>query len=198
MLLRVFLLSLPFCALFLAGLLSPPGSSSVSTAARGVIALTVTIALTAGFLVSRYGNETIDVFTRQEVDAVAHLYRIAPRGSLLLAGDANLPWKYREYGGYEYKTLGEYELDFSGPNELAHGVARILESSGGREGYFIVTRSQRETVRLLGVPSPSKSGSADGSDGVTWLQYLEQAVQDSPEFEVLFENRDGTIFTLRS
>ena len=197
MLLRVYLLSLPFCALFLAGLFVGPRPASALGTARSCCALLVTLLLITGFLVSRYGNQTIDFFTREEVEAVSQLYRIAPPGSLLVAGEGNLPWKYRDYGGYEYRTLEEYDLEFSSEHELARSVARTLETAGVRVGYLIVTRSQKETVRLLGVPAPSKTYAA-GSDGTPWLTYLESVLQSSPEFEVVFENRDATIFSLRS
>jgi hypothetical protein len=196
MLLRVYLLSLPFCALFLAALLTTPRSGATLGAPRVLVAILVIAVLTGGFLVSRYGNQTIDVFTPQEVEGVSQLYRLAPKGSLLLAGDGNLPWKYRDYGGYEYKTLDEYRLDFGSKDRLAGSVASIMDARSGSQAFLIVTRSQRETVKLLGVRPPSK-GPVDIADGDQWLTHLETALQSSPEFDVLFQNRDSTIFTLR-
>ncbi len=196
MLLRIYLLILPFCALFMAGLVTGGSSESSPTAARACLAALLTFVLVSGFMFSRYGNQTIDYFTSEEVAAVSHLYEMAPTGSLLLAADANLPWKHKHYGSYEYRTLDKYRLSFSSETALAESLARILESGDGPEAFFILTRSQKEAVRLLGLPAPAHETRLGFSNQRSWLVDLEKTLKASTRFETVLENPDATIFEL--
>jgi hypothetical protein len=142
-LLRVFLFALPAVAFFIALLVFPS-----LRAGQGVFA-TVGVAvlgcfLLAGFQYTRYGNERTDSFTKGDVSAVRALYRLAPRGSTIVGATGNLPWRYRDYNGYDYKTLNELPTWRRSAHPNPTALIRQLESrhlpSGG---YLIVTRSTR-------------------------------------------------------
>lgn len=197
MLLRVYLLILPFCVVFMAALFVPDSSKHrVSRARVGLTAL-ASVVLLFGFVVARYGNQTIDRFSSAEVEAVDELYKLAPRGSLLLAVDGNIPWKHRNYEAYEYKTFEEHNLPFSSREELALAVAEILEPKARTGAYLIITKGQKETVSLLGIPPPTQSSEFDFVDRRMWPAYLEQALLHSPRFRTVFANEDARIFALR-
>lgn len=198
MLLRVYLLALPISALFAAGLLAPANATRtpVGGPARPALVAVLCLGLVAGFLVARYGNQTIDMFTSEEIDGVVHLYRIAPEGSYLLAAEANLPWKYQEYGTYRYETLRDHELDFTAPSQMATGLATILQTQPAPARFFVVTRGQKEAISLLGVPAPTNGAQPQLEPGRTWLDALEAALEQSARFRIVFANRDATIFLL--
>jgi hypothetical protein len=196
MLLRIYLLILPFCALFIGCFLAGSFSKSPPTGARACVATLLGAVLVSGFLLSRYGNETVDRFTSEEVDAVSHLYRIAPTGSLLLAADNNLPWKYKHYGSYDYKTLNEYNVTFSNEGALERSVMAIMERRGGPDAFFIVTKGQKEAVKLLGVPAPTREARLGFSSHRRWLVDLEHTLRESPKFQTVFINPDAAIFVI--
>lgn len=196
MLLRLYLLVLPFCSLFVAGLFASRSSKLRPTAAKACLAALLSFFLLAGFLLARYGNETIDRFTSEEIEAVSELYEVASTGSLLLAADANLPWKYKHYGDYEYKTLDEYNLGFSSAEALQRSVAEILERADGPAGFFIVTKGQKEAVTLLRLPAPTNERELGFSTQRRWLVDLEETLKGSPSFVTVYNNTDASIFTL--
>ncbi len=198
MLLRVYLFSLPFCALFTAGLLSIRGFDAQRSVRSVFVCTALGVVLLGGFLLIRYGNQTIDRFTPGEVDAVATLYRIAPTGSVLIAGDNNLPWKYRGYERYEYKTLADYRLDFADPDSMVSGIEKLMQGEGNREAFLIITRGQKEAVNLLGVPAPADKSPEARFGGGDWLTYVEATLKDSPKFDQILTTDDSTIFTLAS
>jgi hypothetical protein len=144
--------------------------------------------LATGFLFTRYGNERATLFTPAEVHAVDHLYATAPQGSLLLAASPNVPWKQRHYDDYRYQLLSR-QLHFEGPPpssaQLATEVARYIQRNGTGHTYLIITRSQKVYDTVLG--AQKWGSSAD----------VERAVERSPRFSKVFDNRDGRIFVLR-
>ena len=186
MLMRVYLFSLPFAACYAAQALMPsPGRRAwqlpLVLAAGGALFL-------AGFLFTRYGNERATLFTPAEVRAVDRLYAMAPPGSLLLAVSPNVPWKQRHYADYRYQLLSR-QLQFEGPPpssaQLATEVARYMKRNRTGRAYLIVTRSQKVYDAVLGA---QKWGSSTD---------VERAVERSPRFSKVFDNRDGRIFVLR-
>jgi hypothetical protein len=186
MLMRVYLFSLPFAACYAAQALMPsPGRRAwllpVVLTAGGALFL-------AGFLFTRYGNERATLFTPSEVRAVDRLYAMAPPGSLLLAASPNVPWKERHYADYRYQLLSR-QLRFEGPPpsspQLATAVARYMKRNRTGRSYLIVTRSQKVYDDVLG--SQRWGSSTD----------IEHAVERSPRFSKVFDNRDGRIFVLR-
>lgn len=196
MLLRVYLMALPFCALFIAALLTLKTGGGRRNLTTGLVASLLGIAFLGGFLISRYGNQTLDMVTTEEVRAVAHLYEIAPAGSLLLAADANVPWKYQHYGTYRYKTLRDYKLDFSSRETLEVSLAGVMQDRGISPSFLLLTRSQREAVTLLGEPAPARHPHRTSLSGAGWLDEVEQTLELSARFEPVFTNPDATIYVL--
>jgi hypothetical protein len=180
MLMRVYLFSLPFTACYAARAVLPRPGWLASGALAGV-----GLVLVSGFLFTRYGNEQTALFTRAEVRAANRLYEIAPKGSLLLAGSTNVPWKQRHYADYRYQLLSR-QLVFAGrPTraQLAASVARYMRGAK-TPAYLFVTRSQRIYDTVLGAP---RWGSTTD---------ILRAVRSSPQFRAVFDDGDAQIFVL--
>jgi hypothetical protein len=181
-LLRVFLFSLPFTA-FLAA----------AAVRRAPPALTValTLALIGGFLVTRYGNERMDWFSRNEVRAVNRLDALAPAGSTLVAWSSSLPWQARDYGSHRYRTVVAADdwpqiarLPAGGPAQLRLIASLLRAQRGG--AYLVITRSQEAEVDLTGL-GPRGS-----------LERVDAGLRRSPAFRLLYVNHDGSVYTLRN
>src|SRR5919199_97054 len=89
MLLRIYLFPLPAAAYFVAATAFPSSTQRMSWHAAAVGALSAM--LLGGFLFARYGNERMDYITHREVQAIHHLYAIAPPGSVLVGLMPNIP-----------------------------------------------------------------------------------------------------------
>lgn len=181
-LLRVFLFALPAVSFFIAQLTfpAPGGGRSRLTAVAGAI---VGCALLAGFQLTRYGNERMDAFTPGDVAAVKALYRLAPAGSKLVAGTANLPWRYRGYADYDYSTVDQlraWSVPHPDPGQLLHAVEAKLARTGG---YVIFTRSTQIQAELLnGTPRA--------------LPGLVSFLRSAPGARELYRAREADIFFL--
>ncbi|MGH2809666.1 MAG: hypothetical protein ACRDIA_02160, partial [Actinomycetota bacterium] len=186
MMLRIYLFVLPFAAFLMARLFLVRTESRRWVA--GALAGATTMTLLPGFLLSRYGNEVMNQFTSQEVAAVGRLYRLAPKGSMLVAATEALPWKYRDYGEYRYRDMTDLDLppESRPTEELAHALRREAE---GRRIFVIFTRSTRENAALLGVPYPGSKQAGPG-----WVSRMEGRLKNSPAARTVFSNRDATIF----
>jgi hypothetical protein len=182
MLMRVYLFSLPFTACYAARALVPApgwlGSGALACAA---------LVLVAGFLFTCYGNEQAELFTPGEVRGVNRLYEVAPRGSRLLAGSTDVPWKQRHYADYRYQLLSQKLTFAARPTraQLGASVARYMRA-GKTPAYLFITRSQRVYDRVLG--SPRWGSTTD----------ILAAVRASAEFRAVFDDGDAQIFVLRS
>lgn len=178
MLMRVYLFSLPSVAFFAAALFytAPAlGSSWRTSAGIGLIS----VLLLAGFPVARYGNERMDSFSVQEVDAVHRLYNIAKPGSLIVAAVWNVPWRFRDYEQYRYAALTDEAL--SGDVDA---IAHFMKNKRYTGTYLILTRAQKAYVELFVGAPPG-----------TWERF-ERAVTESREFRLVFANEDAKIFVL--
>ncbi|MDQ3669799.1 MAG: hypothetical protein M3377_05905 [Actinomycetota bacterium] len=189
-LLRAYLFALPFVAFFAASFFFPTpaaGRSRLTAAVAGVAGLAVLI----GCLVARYGNEQMDYFTHDETAGIERLYDLAEPGSLLVAGSANLPWKYRDYEEYDYATLTSTEA-WSRMTATSGSLTPVVQEAARlmrREpdsAYLIITRSQKAEVDLLGVGPPGS------------LDQLEDALAGSRNFRVVYATEDASIFALAS
>jgi hypothetical protein len=185
LLLRVYFFALPFIAFLAAGLFLPVKEAATSWRAAGAIGLAVVVLL-GGFLFARYGNERIEHFTSEELAAVRHLYEVAPRGSLLLAATPDLPWKFQDYVGYEYRTVGSLKSSRGGGNgELAEPVLGIMREHRRQGAYFIITRSNQADAEARGILPPGS------------LDRLEQALRRAPGVQLIYANQDARIYALR-
>jgi len=201
--LRVFLFSLPAVALLAAWLFFPRERQDPLGPARGLGRLlgrlplarsgvweTLTLALVAclllaGFQFARYGNERFANFTRADAAAVAALYRLAPLGATLDAGNDNLPWRYERYASYNYldgiDSLPEWQV----PHPSVRRLRGQLEAAlGPRGGYVIFT--------------PSTYIYAEQFEGTPQLLHqLAALLESSPGVRLLYQHAGASIFFVR-
>jgi hypothetical protein len=192
MLFRSYLFSLPFMAFFAAASIYPTPASSTSWKTVIVTALVSCIFL-VGFSFAYYGKEQQSYFTQNEVDAAQYLYKVAPKGSLLIEGSWNHPSRFRNYEAYTYISIMD-ELQM-GETDVVVQPADVL-SEWIRDGkyqwvrneeysavYVVITRSQKAFVDLLGfMPRGS-------------LDYIEQSLVQDERFEMIYGNEDAKIFS---
>jgi hypothetical protein len=185
MLLRLYLFALPFICFFAAAFFFGASPSPVRRSTLAAVNV-LGVALLGGFLITRYGNERMDVFTPKEVTAVDRLYAIATPGSHVVAVVDNLPWKSQHYVTYRYGLVADLpdwpSIDTVHPN-LTGVVDEVADMTdqGGRNGYVIVTRSQKLTSDSAG-PAPQGS-----------LDRLERRLAQSPRFKMIYSNADAQI-----
>jgi len=183
MLLRVYLFSLPFVAFFVASLFYPSLTSRSSWTTTGLASL-VSIALLGSFLFARYGNEKVNQFTGQELQVVDRLYKIAPKGALLVAGSVNVPWRSQGYNDYRYLTLTKVAADEG--QSLPRLADLLTAMRRPRDGcaFVLLSRSQKTYTDLLGIWPPGT------------LSRLEQQIFSSPLFSRVYSSDDAAIFRL--
>jgi hypothetical protein len=174
MLLRIALFSLPFTALLVALLVLPRPSVTTGPLAR-VIVFVVALSMMVGFVVTRYGNERIESFSRGEIAGVARLYEIAPPGSLLIGIVGNLPWKSIGYESYRYRPNGD-ETYF---DQLDAMMTVIVDHDG--PAYLILTRGQEAYVQMI-LDKPASA----------WDAFV-QTIFATGRFTVVYQNPDAII-----
>jgi hypothetical protein len=179
LLLRVYLFSLPFMAFFVACLFYPTPIRG-RTWATPLLIGALSVLLGVGFLYSRYGNERMDYFTVQEIEAVERLYEIAEPGSLLVAGTQTLPWRHKNYREFGYQSIERYVKN----NDIP-GVIEVMTNPNFTDAYLILTRSQHASAELF-----------TGWPMGTWETFVE-SVYASGAFDVVYQNEDAAILHLR-
>jgi hypothetical protein len=183
MLLRVYLFSLPFVAFFVATLFFPSLASRSSWTTTAMAAL-VSIAVLVSFFYARFGNEKVNQFTEQELQVVDQLYRVAPKGALLVAGSVNVPWRSQGYNDYRYLTLTKVAADEAQPLPRLRDLLAAMRRPRAGCAFVIFSRSQRTYTDLLGIWPPGT------------LTDLERQVFDSPLFAQVYSSDDATIYRL--
>jgi hypothetical protein len=177
LLLRTYFFSLPFLAIAAAAALAPMYASA--SVAKRIAATTVLIGAAVVFLVTRYGNEKMDAFTKQEFAAVEALYARAGAGSVIVSANDNLPWKFEHYADYTYYNLGSSTVTGASVRDVVRMMARPPRA------YLILTKSQSAQGQLFsGWPGDA-------------LGKLRSAVVRSGRFRILFENDDSILLALR-
>jgi hypothetical protein len=177
MLLRCYLFALPAIVFFAAAAFyTRPAVISWPTT---VLVSTVSVALLGGFLFARYGNERMDYYTPQEVEAVRYLYSTAQPGSLLVAGSWNLPWKLQDIEKYRYTTVTR---DIQGGD--IDSIVRVMNKKQYTDAYLILTRGQRASAEMY-----------DGLSPQMWRNF-EQMILRSEKYRLIFTNDDAKIFVL--
>jgi hypothetical protein len=205
-LMRIYFFMLPFVAFFAATLFVPDRADAPTADSSGRWALHrvrdiilfggIASILMAASFVARYGNERMDYFRPNETAAVKELYRLAPRGSWLLAGASYLPWRYQDYewsktdpsqAGHRYLSLAhEWDLDpTKSPRDMAVWTAETLRANataGRPPGFLILSRSQRAHQEILGGLSQ------------TAMDDYERILVRSGKFKLVYENEDAKIY----
>ncbi|MBV8087881.1 MAG: hypothetical protein JO247_23980 [Chloroflexi bacterium] len=182
MLLRVYLFALAPMALFAALMFFPTPESRASWLKGAGIGVT-TVAMLAGFLVARYGNERMDWVSTEELDGLKQMYAMAPTGSTLLAISPT-PWQFEDYTDYKVDALPATQdiLATSDANAVATAMQND-EASSGKPAYLVVSRSQEAQVDLF-------------SNLPRSVSRLEVAMQRSGLFVPVIDNRDLRLYTL--
>ncbi|GAA4954508.1 hypothetical protein GCM10023238_21370 [Streptomyces heliomycini] len=116
MLFRVYLFGLPGAAFFAAAALVPaagthPGRAKAPRRKAAAVALpAVLLVLTAGFLPSYYGKETMYYTPPEETALVTRVLDNAPDGSLILSTSGSFPQALHRYDRLEHWFFAEQEL----------------------------------------------------------------------------------------
>lgn len=178
LMLRLFLFSLPFaaCLVVLPLMWDRPAGPGLL---RGVALLVLGAALATTTLVTRYGNDSMESFSRAEVALVDQLYATAPRGSVLIEAVRNTPWKYQDYAGYDYRALVAAEPRPDAAPLSCDTVNQIARRAGA---YLIVTASQQHAAEVR--------GSTPAGD----LQRFVDTCGTGPGWQKVSENAGGVIF----
>ena len=178
LLLRLYLFSLPF-AVCLAVLPLMSDHTAGLSLRRALALLLMGAVLATATVVSRYGNDGMESFSDDELEAVNHLYSTAPTGSVLIEAVRNTPWRFQHYADYDYRALVAAEpipnaapLSCDAANQIAHKAG----------AYLIVTESQQEAAELR--------GSTPTGD----IQRFVATCATSPGWTKVFENAGGVIF----
>jgi hypothetical protein len=180
-LLRAYFFALPPTVFFAAALFYT--TPTVETSWRTLVPIgLVSITLFGGFLFARYGNERMDAYTRQEVDAVRYVFSLAEPDSLLLTGTWNTPGQFQDYEKYHYLTLDNETL--TGDVQAIDDIVELMGNKQYPSTYLILTRSQKAYAEMF-----------DGLPPGAW-EHFEKALIESRRFKVIFANDDAKILVL--
>ncbi len=179
MLLRIYLFTLPPMVFFAAVLLTSAFSKGTVLLRMGAM-IGISLALLGGSLFTHYGNERMDYVTYAELNGIRHLYSIAPRGSLLLAGWEGIPWEFENYEQYNQEPLDQVLPLNAVANADVSSVVRFILSNPSPRTYVIFTRTESATADSEGLPRGT-------------LGRLERALLASREFRLIYSNPDAQI-----
>jgi hypothetical protein len=183
---RVFLFALPFAAFFGAQLLYPDpdkGTSGWTT----LVAVVVSGAVLAGFLFAYYGKEAWSYFSKSEIRAAEVVYERARPDSLLVEGTRDYPNQFLNAERFTYLAIAS-EPTRSAQRVIDRPVAKLsewLNDPRYEDAYVLITRAQKAQIDALG-PLPRGS-----------LDRVEEALLESPRFEVLYHDEDASVFRAR-
>lgn len=182
---RAYLFAMPGLAFFATVLLWPPGTTS--SRRRAALVGVLTLPLMLGSVIAQFGNDRQYHFTPEEVAAAEFVYDHAPPDSLLIEGSRNYPSQFRNYERFTYVPIAREDPEDI--QRILDDPVRVMtrwmsDTDTYRASYLIITRSQVAATTALGeIPG-------DGLLGI------EAALRSSPDFRVVFENRDATVFEL--
>lgn len=181
LLLRLYLFSLPFAACLAVLTLLPdrPGKPGWR---RASALLVMGAVLASATVVTRYGNDSMEKFTPDEISLVNQLYGTAPEGSVLIEAVHNTPWKFRKYADYQYRALVDAAPKPGAAPLSCDPANRIAQQSGA---YLIVTTSQKRAADLLETTPPGD------------LDHFIATCGSSPGWTKLFENAGGVVFHIQ-
>jgi hypothetical protein len=197
MLLRVFLFSLPGMVFFAAALPYPSPESGASRRTT-IITILMSSALLIGLFFAYFGDEGVNHFTQDELDAAQYLYHNAPHDSLVLTVTYNFPSRFTaDYDQYDYFTLAglppftekspDKQSQFMDRNVGVSDLEEIVNLVIGQRysaAYLVVSQSQKEHAATMGLVPAG------------WIDNLEKALEQSEHFRLIFSNADARIYAL--
>jgi hypothetical protein len=191
MLIRVSLFALPFIAMQACAVLLPtdslptdslPTDSGTRPSFRAAGALALTCFLLAVLTVTgRFGNAQYDVFTDDEIAAVAAVQRLAPPGSTIISAAHPTPWRSEAYLDHRARTIDDMcrsDLSTARCGPVVYDYAR--HSSAGAVVLF--TRSSEASLTLQG--TSSARGFAE----------LEEWLSGQGGVQLVFSNADSRVY----
>jgi hypothetical protein len=181
LLLRLYLFSLPFAAC-LAVLTFMPDRRGGPGWRRALALLAMGSVLATATVVTRYGNDSMEKFTPDEVALVNQLYATAPQGSILIEAVRNTPWQFQKYADYDYRALLAAQPKPGAEPLTCDSSNRIAQLSGA---YLIITTSQKRAADLLETTPPGD------------LDRFMATCGSSPGWSKLFENAGGVVFHIQ-
>jgi len=175
MLMRIFLFSLPLGSYLAAALVFPLKLDPPSwryTALIGVIS----VVLISVFWFTRYGNERMEYFSPEEVEAVEYAYTHMEEGSLLATVTTNLAYKSKNYELYRYTKL-EDQIVYK--DMVA--ILNTVYNPRFKASYFLLTRSQKAYIEMF-----------YGNDAVDWDAFF-AVLLAAPDSSVVYQNKDAIL-----
>jgi len=148
--------------------------------AAGGLALTCFL-LAVLTVTGRFGNAQYDVFTDDEIAAVAAVHRLAPPGSSIISAAHPTPWRSEAYLEHRARTIDDMcrsDLSTATCGPLVYDFAR--HSPGG--AVVLLMRSSEASLVLQG------AGSARG------LDELEEWLSAQSGVELAFSNADARVY----
>ncbi|OUM44267.1 glycosyltransferase, partial [Arthrobacter agilis] len=141
----------PFVALQACSVLLPDdGTRPSSRAAAGLV---LTCFLLAVLIVTgRFGNARYDMFTDDEMSAIAAAQRLAPPDSAILSASHPTPWRSEAYLEHKYRTIDELcgrDLAAATCGPVVYDYARHNPAGG----VLLFTRSAEASLVLQGASS---------------------------------------------
>ncbi|MFE4544742.1 hypothetical protein [Arthrobacter sp. NPDC056727] len=181
LMMRLYLFSLPFAAC-LAVLTFMPDRRGGPGWRRALALLAVGSVLASITVVTRYGNDSMEKFTPNEIALVKQLYATAPDGSILIEAVHNTPWQFQKYADYDYRALTMAQPKPGAEPPTCDAANRIAQQAGA---YLIVTTSQKRAADLLETTPPGELDRFIANCG------------SLPGWSKLFENADGVVFHIQ-
>lgn len=182
---RAFLFAVPFLSLAAAKAVFPD-AIAVERRRPALAVAALTTVLVPCFLLAYFGKDRQYSFTNDEVAATTWLYEHAPAGSTIIEGSANGPRQFLRYEQFTYVPIAD-ESEATRDAVVDNPTFTLgdwLADDSVPAVYLLLTRSQAIDIDSVG-PMPAGS-----------IQHIEEAMVDSPRFEVVFENRDAVIIEL--
>jgi hypothetical protein len=181
MLIRVSLFALPFIAFQACSVLLPAeGSTRPSFRAAGALVLTCSL-LAVLTVTGRFGNAQYDVFTDDEIAAVAAVQRLAPPGSTIISAAHPTPWRSEAYLEHRARTIDDMcrsDLSTATCGPLIYDFARYSPSGA----VVLFTRSSEASLVLQGASSASS------------FAELEEWLSGQVGVELAFSNADARVY----
>jgi hypothetical protein len=179
--LRVFLMSLPFAAIFITFALLPTEKLKLNITRSVVFVLACTL-LGPTFMLTRYGNEAFEYVSKNDYEGALELSRLAPSGSNMISIDGNVGNQLGRMEQFVFQTVpqkpGEL-LDYS-----AQHIYQTAVDAPGSQSFLLLSRSQIANIELTyGKPE-------------TFFQDLTSELLANPNFRLIYENPDARIFAI--
>ena len=179
--LRVFLFSLPFAAIFLTFALLPTEKIKLNLT-RSVFLVLVFALLAPTFWLTRYGNEQFEYISKDDYRGALKLAQTAPEGSNILVLDGNVGNQLLRMEQFAFITvplpIGKV------PDYSPQTVLQTADTAPGSPSFLFLNHSQVANIELTyGKPK-------------TFYEDITRELLASGKFHIIYENPDARIFSI--